>query len=317
MTTAQKTTISTILAISLASMLFAEQPDSLQSFTFRFNPGEEETTYVQRMSTVRTKDLGDLGKQVDETRGEASILIARTESGFHVTATIISTEIFRDGQPVNNPIANALQSIEMTYVLDQDGRLLEVGGVDEALSELFASLPEDAAAAVSKLVNAEMLAAREAAEWNGRIGDFIGATVSLGETWEAEAPFQLPSGTEIPFHTHISFNQPLDCGACDCLEILTAYTSDASDLAELVSETLSGVVESAGGSSSASVEFSESIEGSSRRVIDPSTMRIYSERMERTMTMMLEQPGRDPIPMTMLEVREYEFEYEESFCGGS
>jgi len=152
------------------------------------------------------------------------------------------------------------------------------------------------------MLNSEMLTARETTEWNGRIGDFIGATVALGETWSAEAPFQLPSGKEIPFHTKISFNQPIDCGSCHCMEVLTTYTSEGSALADLVSETLSNIDKSAGGSGSAAVEFTEGIEGSSRRVIDPSTMRIYSERIERTMTMLVGQPGQESIPMRMLMI---------------
>ncbi len=44
-------------------------------------------------------------------------------------------------------------------------------------------------------------------------------------------------------------------------------------------------------------------------------MRIYSERMERTMTIQVDQPGMDPFPMTMTEVREYEFRYPEEYCG--
>jgi len=86
-------------------------------------------------------------------------------------------------------------------------------------------------------------------------------------------------------------------------------------MADLVTETVEGVIESAGGTGAAEFEFEEGIEGGGNRIIDPNTMRIYSERMGRTMTIQVDQPGMDPFPMTMTEVREYEFRYPEEYGG--
>jgi hypothetical protein len=303
-----------LFAIRDPAIVVAEGEPGAESW-FRFNPCGEEHQFVQRVTMTRVKDAGVLGTTVDVSRTETSIRVQRIDGGFLITAKPISSQMTRDGVELDNPFVRAVQAVEMTMKLDGDGHLVEIRGIEEFVDNMMAELPEGARASVSKLINAEMLIAKETAEWNGRIGDFIGATVTEGETWEYEAPFQLPSGGEIPFWTTVTFNRSDSCGQCDCLEIVTSYTSDVSAIAGLVTETVEGVVESAGGSDAAELELEERIEGGGVRVIDPNTMRIYSERMERTMTIRVEQPGMDPFPMTMTEAREFEFDYRDAYCG--
>jgi hypothetical protein len=313
------TPIKIVAVVFVSCLAFVPEPgaqaDQGGSYTFRFDPGGDDSRFTQRVTTTRTKDLGGGDARVDESKTETGVQVRRTESGYLVSATPMSAEMTRDGRPIENPIANALQQIEMSYRLDEEGRLVEITGVEEAVDRIMSSLPEEARQAVSGLINAEMLIARETTEWNGRIGDFIGATVTTGDTWSWEAPFTLPNGEEIPFHTVIAFEKILPCGSCSCLEVVTSYSSDATAMANLASETVSKIVESAGEGTEVA-NASGTIEGVSRRVIDPNTMRIHSEHLERTISFVLDQGVSEPAPVVMTEERDYRYEYADEYCGG-
>ena len=50
------------------------------------------------------------------------------------------------------------------------------------------------------------------------------------------------------------------------------------------------------------------IAGKGERIIDPATMLIYSETVERTTKMMMAVPGQGEVEMTSVDKREYGYE---------
>ena len=52
-----------------------------------------------------------------------------------------------------------------------------------------------------------------------------------------------------------------------------------------------------------------SIKGKATRLIDPSTMNIYKEEVERIIHMEMDIPGAGQIPVKMIETRSYDYVY--------
>ncbi|HWM93254.1 MAG TPA: hypothetical protein VN493_21000 [Thermoanaerobaculia bacterium] len=136
--------------------------------------------------------------------------------------------------------------------------------------------------------------------WAGRISDFTGQSFELGSSWTAEVPFALPSGEEIQFYTRTEIAEKVRCGDKDCVRIRFRYDSDASAMGAKIGQSVSEIAKGVGGPE---VQIKKmTFTGGGERLIDPATMLIYSETLERTMNM--EGMG------ISTEKREYTFDYQ-------
>lgn len=272
---------------------------SAESVTFRFAP-PDGTTFVQTLVTTKTLDAGVTGKRTDVQRSETRLRFDKTGDGWTLTATPISMTMTRDGQAVQNPVLEAMLGSVITYRLDAQGNIVAIRGFGEVQERLLKALPPEAAQAVAKLVNEEAMVAKERAEWAGRIGDFAGQSFELGSSWTSEAPFALPTGEEIQFYTRTEIAEKARCGDKDCVRIRFRYDTDASALGAKVGQSMNEISKEAGGPE---VQIKKmTITGGGERLIDPATMLIHSETLERTTNM--EGMG------VSTEKREYTFDYQ-------
>jgi hypothetical protein len=161
---------------------------------------------------------------------------------------------------------------------------------------------------LSSVLNEETLKKRDAAEWNGQIGKFIGRTVSLGDSWASVDSFPLPSGEIIAFYSVTRFPEQAKCGDRDCLKLQFNYNSDASALSRLVNQNLAKLL-GLPADSLPPTPSAAKISGFGERLIDPHTMLIYSETVERTLTAKTNMPGQGDVDMTQTEKREYKYDY--------
>jgi hypothetical protein len=226
----------------------------------------------------------------------------------------MTAEMKRDGEIVNNPVVELLADITIIYKLDSQGAINEIVGYEKLPSMISAQVPPQIANQLSQLLNPDTLKQKEVSEWNGRIGDFLGKTVSINETWEHDIPYTLPNGVNLNYSIRTLFASEEKCGKAQCLRIEQVYDSEAEGIAEVVTGIVESVAEAAKPGSSDNMpkieEGDSSIKGEAVRLIDPATMLIYHEESQRTMEMKMEMPGVGQVPTKMIEKRVYEFDYE-------
>ena len=280
------------------------RPSGQSSFTFRFRP-PDGLEYVQIVRTVRVQDMGPLGSQTERSVARASMRVARTPEGYTVTGRPISFTMSRDGREVREPLVEALQGAVITYRLDPDGKLLGIEGFDGLLDAVADRIPMQAGS-LAPLLDARVLTDRETAEWNGRIGSFIGRTVRIGDAWQDRAPYTLPNGEDLEYFSATSFPRVEACGQPTCLLVEVSYSTDPTALAGRSGRTQGAPPGPATGPGAIS---SSEVSGAARRLIEPGSMRIHSESTSRTIRMHIELPGRGSVPMTLTETRDYAFEY--------
>jgi hypothetical protein len=278
---------------------------------FTFNP-KNGTTFIQTLTTTREKDLGLFGTQVDESVSTTKITVKKTEGGWEIIAQPLTAVMKRNGQVVEHPIFKLLSKLVITYQLDQQGVLKEIIGYDEVLTN--ALFPPQVVKKVAPLLNADALKQKAISEWNGRIGDYLGKTISLGDSWEAVAPITLPNGTNLNYKITTHFKTLEPCGNIKCLRIEQNYESDVKGIAEKTNEVIKSLAEGVEPNSlqeglPVMKDQGSSIQGTVIRLIDPNTMLIYQEELERTMFLEMELAGTGPIPTKMIEKRIYHFEY--------
>ena len=255
--------------------------------------------------------MGDKGRQLDESLSTAIITITKTESGWDVLAEPKSISMKRDGEEINNPIVNLLSSAVITYKLDSEGNIVDVDGYELFIEGLSEQVTPEVFKQLEPILNIEAMKAKEIAEWNGRIGDYVGAEVQIGDSFVADVPYQIPNGTTINYSVQTNIVALVQCGENKCVRIEQHYDSEADNLAKMTGEVISNVYDTVAPDKQKSSSDSNTaiIKGDVTRVIDPDTMLVYEEELNRTIAMEIDIPGVGLVPVKTTETRKYEFEY--------
>ncbi len=295
-----------VLSFILAGNAFSKD------IMFSFTP-KDGTTVTQKLSTTREKHLGPAGTQIDESFSITKVTYRKTKEGWDVKAQPISSVMKRNGQEVNNPVVSLLSKLSITYKLDQDGFLKDIIGFETLMETVNSQFSPEVAQKLAPMLNKESLKQKEAAEWNGRIGDYLGKEISVGDTWQYEVPFKLPNGVNLNYKVRTHFKKQIPCGTSKCILIEQVYDSAGEGMGDLMNDAAKSLpegVEEKEQSVPNVRQSGSSIQGRVTRLIDPTTMNIYEEELERTMQMEMDVPGQGRISTKMIEKRSYEYEYE-------
>ena len=281
-----------------------------ETIKFSFSPGEN-ISFTQKLTATKVKDMGNKGKQVDVSISSTLVSMAKTNSGWNVRAEPKSIYMKRNGVEVNNPIVKLLSSVVMTYRLDNSGRILDVKGLEPFIEGLSKQMPPEVFKQLAPILNIEVMKAKEMAEWNGRIGDYVGESVQIGDQLVADVPYQIPGGTTINYTVKTNIAAFVPCGNNKCVRIEQFYDSQADSVAKMAGDVVSNVTEALAPElrKSGSESNTARIKGNVTRVIDPDTMLIYGEESSRTIEMEIDIPGMGLVPTKTTETRIYEFVY--------
>jgi hypothetical protein len=288
-------------AVLLAATLGFAQSEKIQ---FDFNP-PDGAVFEQTSTRTRTLELpSGPRKDVSETKSRETV--SKTRDGFAIKSKFIHSTISRNGQPIANPISAAMEGLEVTFTVGKDGQLREIKGFSGIIDAVKSKFPGPVAQMMIPLFNEDSLVQRERAEWDGRYGGFVGKTVEIGDVWVGEDDYPLPSGGSAKFYSATTFDSIVDCGGKKCVLVKFVYDSSSQDLAKLVGEVANGLAQAAGADSGVvQLTSGVKISGSGERIVDPSTMIIQSEKIERTIKLEMDIDGQGPQPATMHETREY------------
>jgi hypothetical protein len=295
------------LALLIGTIAAAPQA---QEVHFSFNP-PSGTTFIQTLKATKLS-LTDQGiGRNDVSELTARVTMSRTPTGWTVVAVPESFEMTRNDRKVDHPILSALSNVTVTYALDSNGQLLSVSGYREVLDKIRATLPPGAADRLGSFLDEDALLQKERTDWNGRIGDYIGQTAEVGESWTSESDFQLPTGDTIRFHTLTKIGAEEECDDHRCVRIEFSYSSRAEGLPGLMETIKDSLSLGSNAPISSEGDTTEVLTGGGYRLIDPKTMLVYSEEIWRTMKISTTEPGGGKTTMTVEERREYRFDYGE------
>lgn len=279
-----------------------------QLVDFRFNP-PSGTVFVERLTHLRIRDLGGeegdpRRRMEDVTESKTQYEITETEAGYMVTATPLMVANRRDGKPFPNPLMTAMAEIPIKLYLDKTGKALRATGFESVQEKIADHFPESTAQSVLRLVNPTSLSRKAVAEWNGRIGDFAGIKKEVGDAWAWTEGVPLPTGATAPMDAAVKIEERLQRGPRVLVRLRFSYDSDAEALSEFVGAT----VEELGLKPKQPGTQELVVKGAGERLIDPSTLLIYSETSERRMEMDM-RVGREQVKGVVYEKKDYAYEF--------
>lgn len=284
--------MSTLLALALLQPL----PD--EGVVMRFDPPLDTPIVESYVQTSVQQLPGETRERVNRSR--SIVRFSKIENGWARTAAVEEATATINGTAVDSPLVSEMVGLELRGILDEDSRLVAVEGYEEFLERLAAHLPAEALAQIRSVAGPEAALARQRTEWDGRVADFVGVEVAPDDVFTYESEFPLPGGESLVYDTTITIEGWEPCGTAHCLRIVTRYSTDEAEMGETIGQLVPGAA------SPAKVR----IEGGGVRLIDPTTMNIHEERIERTMIMLMGE-GDEQVPVEQTEVREYHYEYPE------
>lgn len=303
-------TLSGIFAVLALGACGSIPPMETQEIRFLFAPADG-LSYTQTMKTTRTKRFRGEDKVVDESVITTRVSVTRTASGWDMHGEPLDTVLKRNGVVIDNALARQLSKVSFIYRLHPDGSLSEMTGFDEFVDGMTRQFPPEIMQQLAPVLDVQAMKARAGAEWNGRIGDFIGRKINIGDEEQNQVPFELPDGSNVTFRVHTVYAAMEPCGNTRCVRIEQHYDSQADEAArfsgQVANKIVRGVAPEAGISNPR--KNKARILGRITRLIDPSTMLIYREESSRQLEMEIDIPGIGLVPGTMSETRVHEMQY--------
>lgn len=289
--------------------------------TFRLGPADG-TSFIQVLHTQRDRSMDGIGKEEARAIGRTRYAVERNSDGWTYKGRLVSSQATRDGKPFDDPYGLVLTDVEVEIEVADDGSVRAVRGYDAVARRASKLLSPEIAEKLKPFMGTRALEERAISDWRGRVGDFVGLTVSIGDTRTETLSYEIPGGVELQYDVETRFAGWTTCPVGQCLRIETTYDSATSraTTAHQPADADGSVDASAGGSAGAAAHADESpsavtversrIAGSSTRLVDPSTMLIYSEQEERTVWAMLEIEGLGPVPLVEVATMTYSYEYQ-------
>lgn len=136
---------------------------------------------------------------------------------------------------------------------------------------------------------------------------FVGRTAKIGDVWVGDETAETPFGT-IVYDTTTKIAERVQKNKIDCVRITFSYTTDADGVKKFMQEVMDKLAESALPDEAPKV-VDVKISGSGERVVDPKTLLIYSETIDRTITIVMDDPSEGRQDLKMQEKKEYAYQY--------
>lgn len=278
-----------------------------QEIHFRFNPPDDFPAYISTYKNTQITDMGALGKRTRVSEAKAKVTIDKTPGGYSVTFIPISFTMTQDGKRREDPILSFIQNITVIYELDVDGQLVKIRGFEGIIEKLKASLPTGLPPTVATLLSEETFINRTTQEWDARIGSYVGMDAEIGDVWAGVEETPTPMGETMTFYSVTKLAEQVKFDDVDCVRLEFSFNSDAEELKNFMGDMWEDLAEMTDMEAVPNLS-STKIAGKGERIIDPATMLIYSETVERTTKMMMAIPGRGEVEVTSVDKREHGYE---------
>lgn len=289
--------------IWIAAVAAIAEPE--QETTFRFAP-PDATTYVKAVKSTKAITQGDLTRtDVEEMRIRGNI--RKTEKGYTLTEEIASIKSFRNGEPVELQFpASAFVGFRAQLDLNDRGKVVGTRGRDELLSRLKNDPKNTTPDDVAKTIANAAFAAVEA-EWNANIVSLAGRAVKIGNSFASTSEAILPLGAAATVTSETRLIEKLNHKGNDCIRVRVNYNSKENALLRAQQKLLDEMSKGDPGQSIRVLKAD--VVGQEERVIDPSTMLVYSETYDRTSNVVIEGPNTGKLTRSLKHQKEATYEY--------
>ncbi len=278
--------------------------DAAAPVKFTFAP-PTPLTYVEESVTRRATIVSGQDAGVEEATVRMKTTVTKEGEGFKISAEPQSPVLTRGGKPVKDKVWDVLSATPVTYHLDSAGKLKSIEGYAGVLAAASKVASKEVRKTLEAAMNEKSLVEKETAQWNSRIGDFIGREAAANSVWVTEGVYPLPDGTVANFFVVTLFDRVLEQDGRKLAKLRFFLTADRDTIQTRVNDMARDVVKGVPQPRPLINPPGFAISGQGERLVDPATMIVYSEKGTREILVSL--PGRDKdsaIPVLIQETRQ-------------
>jgi hypothetical protein len=290
-----------LLACGLLPPALAAQEEQR---TFRFAP-PDATSYIETVSTVQVLDFG--GGRTSATKSELEIerRVARTADGYTLTEMVTGGSSETSLQEVDQAVLAAMKGKPVTYIVEADGRLVDVTGTEAVLEAVRKALPPEIAAIAAKAFTKEAMLAAARADWGARTEGLIGRSAAPGSAWMVTDSYLLPNGDLVEHYTALKVAGTETAGGREWVRLEYRLGRDPDEFRDFLGESY---VSAAAGKQA--LAGSVTVSGGGYRLVDPATLLCYGEELERKFgNVTMSAPGVGEIVISLRQTKSYRYDY--------
>jgi len=298
------------VALGLAALLaVAGVALAATPITFRFNPPNgTKFLYTEK---VTTNAEGSKPKQTQVVTSTSRVVMNKTAKGYTIAFTPVSMSATVNGKALKE-LPKVADLPKMTYILNQQGKLVTIRGYEKQRDAYIDSLPYGQAKKLNPQKVLDELIAPQRAQWKDEFEYFLGKTVAIGKEEKSQIPVSLYAGALSKASCTLKYANMVKRNGHDCVRVTVTTASNPPAFVAAVNAHLRDMKKQADAAKQPlEIPNVQKMDAASQteRFIDPKTMLIYGEKSTRKATIQLKDAKGKQQSMTMIETKEYSFDY--------
>lgn len=272
------------------------------SETFRFAP-PDGTEYVR--TDRRSEEVAIVGvplRRVDDEELRWQVAVARKGSDYRVKQDLVYISLARDGQTLAK--GKVREGISAELVIDQNGNLTDVQGLDKTADTLQSLAAPGQEAAAEQLITPEALAYIVASRYKLMFGDTIGRPATPGATWTINGP----AGSFVASRT-VTVTGQEKCDNATCARLQVDFKLDPRVVADRAVKLVKERVLAAGGDPSKVTLRQASYGMSGSMLIESATMLSHGAMLAESGTVTVADPTGAELAVAIKGTTELSYSY--------
>jgi hypothetical protein len=269
---------------------------------FRFAP-PDGMTYVR--TDKRRREIAIVGaplRRVDDEELTWNIRVEHKGSDYHVTQELVHISDQRDGRILAD--GKPPQGIAAELVIDRDGNLIDVKGLDKAAQILGSIVAPGKETEAARILTPDFLSNIVASRYKMLFGDTIGRDATPGSSWTINNP----PGTFISSRT-VTVTRQEPCDGATCARLQVDFRLDPREVAEAAADMLKFRVAAAGGDATKVTVKHADYEMRGAMLVEPATMLPHGAALNEGGTALLGDPSETEVTVEIKGSTEISYSY--------
>lgn len=275
-----------------------------KTIEFQFKPADG-AAFVQHTKMTRRNAPAGAEPIVDVAEWSANLTVKKFNNGYSLSSKPIKWALSRNGVEEDPAFVKRFSSVEITHLLDLEGRLRDVRNLENVLGRFDERYPRGTVRSLEPLLMGAVVN-RPYADWDGNLATLAGRSVEIGDVVVTKGRVAVPGFGDMPFYGALKFVEWVGHQGVDCVRIEITYHSNPETLRPLAGNALREFV-AEGDQGSSVVQLSTGVEltGGGEWIIDPATMDLYAEKVQRRIARETTAAGIGVVVNVVEETREY------------
>jgi len=282
---------------SPASPASVAQPQS-----FQFAP-PDGTEYVR--TDRRREEIAIVGvplRKVDEDELTWNIGIEHRGDQYRVKQELVMVDFERDGRTVAK--GKPPKGIAAELVIDRDGNLMDVSGLDQAAEVLRSLAGPGEEAEAERVITPDLLAYVIAMRYRLLFGETIGRGATPGTSWTISNP----PGSVIMSRT-VTVTGQETCDATTCARLKVDFKLDPRQVADAAADIVKSRVSESGGDPSKVTVRDASYEMKGSMLVEPATMLSHGAMLNEGGKVTVVDPDQKSVTVEIKGTTELSYSY--------